>query len=315
MQEAHLLELDLHHGGDGLRVELGRTRRGDGIEQPHRVGSEPAQKLAWPGGARAHQIRALARIPRQVVGPDHAAPAQCVLRRDDLVVALEQRDAMLVPEYEVEEAVEDGVKLLNGWSVKNFVVEDGELQRLILQRCLRVFDDDFRFAPEFDSNDLQEIEAGLVIMAVGQDTDLSYLDGDIDLNERRNVILDAAFQTSAEGVFAAGDIKSPGLVISAVAEGKRASMSIDNYLGGNGIYFGRSIEIPDTRLDPRIWDIPREKPATLAVEDRNSSFAEVESALTRDQALCEADRCMRCDRNSVQELFLRSTVETYEITR
>lgn len=169
-----------------------------------------------------------------------------------------------------------------------------------------MFDDDFRFAPEFDPNELKEIEADLVIMAVGQDADLNYLDEDIGLDERRRVILDAAFQTSATGVFVAGDIKAPGLVISAVGEGKRAAMSIDSYLGGGGIYFGRDIDIPETRLNPRIWDIAREKPDKLPVQERRSNFVEVESTLGRDQALSEANRCMRCDRNSMQELYLRT---------
>lgn len=146
-------------------------------------------------------------------------------------------------------------------------------------------------------------------MAIGQDTDLSYLDEDISVDQRQNIILGEAFQTSAESVFAAGDIKAPGLVISAVAEGKQAAMSIDSYLGGSGIYFGRPIEIPESRLDPRIWDIPREQATKLTVEKRKGSFAEVESTFTYDQALCEARRCMRCDRNSVQELYLRALPE------
>ena len=277
---------------------------------------EPAIKFLWEvkTGERTSLPDEVVVIGGGAVAMDCAMTAPR-LGAHTTLVALEQRDAMLVPEYEVEEAVEDGVKLLNGWSVKEFVVEDGKQQKLILQRCLRVFDDDFRFAPEFDSSDLQEIDADLVIMAVGQDTDLSYLDADIELDQRRNVILDAAFQTSAEGVFAAGDIKAPGLVISAVGEGKRAAMSIDNYLDGSGIYFGRTIEIPESRLDPRIWDIPRETPAKLAVDERRSNFAEVESTLSRDQALCEADRCMRCDRNSVQGLFLREPDALVQIKR
>ena len=283
---------------------------------PADAGIEPAIEFLWEAktGERTSLPDKVVVIGGGAVAMDCAMTAPR-LGAETTLVALEQRDAMLVPEYEVEEAVEDGVKLLNGWSVKEFVVDDGKLQKLILQRCLRVFDDDFRFAPQFDSSDLQEIDADLVIMAVGQDTDLSYLDEDIELDQRRNVILDTAFQTSAEGVFAAGDIKAPGLVISGVGEGKRAAMSIDNYLGGSGIYFGRTIEIPESRLNPRIWDLPREKPAKLAVDERRLNFAEVESRLTRDQAVCEADRCMRCDRNSVQELFLRSTVQTHEITR
>ena len=222
------------------------------------------------------------------------------------VIALEQRDRMLVAEEEILEALEDGVQLLNGWSTQEFVIEDGELRKLVLQRCLRVFDDDYRPAIEVDADDTMEIEADLVVTAIGQEPDLSYLDQDIGRDERGRLTLDQAFQTSAEGVFAAGDVKAPGLVISAVGEGKRAAMSIDSYLGGSGIHFGRAIEIPQTRLDPRIWDIPRAEASKLDPAARGRSFAEVESTFDRDQAQREADRCMRCDRNSVQELHLRT---------
>ena len=228
------------------------------------------------------------------------------LGADTTMVILEQRDQMLIDEVEVQEALEDGVKLLNGWSTKEYVVEDGDLRKLVLQRCARVFDDNYRPALEFDSDDTMEIEANLVVTAIGQDSNLDYLSEDIGIDERRNVLLNMAFQTSAEGVFAAGDIKAPALTISAVAEGKRAAMSIDTYLKGSGIYFGRVIDIPETRLDPKIWDYPREQAARLEPATRRQGFAEVESTFSPDQARREAYRCMRCDRNSTQRLFLRT---------
>ena len=228
------------------------------------------------------------------------------LGADTTMVILEQRDQMLIDEVEVQEALEDGVKLLNGWSTKEYVVEDGDLRKLVLQRCVRVFDDNYRPALKFDSDDTMEIEANLVVTAIGQDSNLDYLSEDIGIDGRRNVLLNMAFQTSAEGVFAAGDIKAPALTISAVAEGKRAAMSIDTYLKGGGIYFGRVIDIPETRLDPKIWDYPREQAARLEPATRRQGFAEVESTFNPDQARREAYRCMRCDRNSTQGLFLRT---------
>ncbi len=216
---------------------------------------------------------------------------------------------MLVPEEEVLEAVEDGVQLLNGWSPKDFIVEDGELRKLLLQRCLRVFDDNFRFAPEFDSADLRELESGLVITAVGQNADLDYLDEDINRDSHGKVVLNTALQPSADRVFVTGDIKAPGLVIGALGEGKRAAMSIDSYLGGAGIYFGRAIDIPDSQLDMQIWDLARERAAKLEPARRRQAFAEVEFTFSPEQAHQEANRCMRCDRNSVQELYLRTFPE------
>jgi NADH-quinone oxidoreductase subunit F len=271
---------------------------------------EPAIKFLWDvkHGERTSVPDKVVVIGGGAVAFDVAMSAPR-LGAETTLVALEQRDQMLAPPEEIEEAVEDGVKLLNGWATKEFVMEDGKLQKLVLQRCLRVFDDDYNPALEFDSDDLMEIEADLVISAIGQETDLSFLDGDIDLDERRNIMLDTAFQTSAEGVFAAGDIKAPGLVISAVAEGKRAAMSIDIFLGGSGIHFGRAIDIPEPPLNPRIWDIPRAEAAKLEPVVRLKDFTEVESVFNREQALAEADRCMRCDRNSKQQLHLRTFPE------
>lgn len=228
------------------------------------------------------------------------------LGAETTMVTLEQRDEMLVSDEEILEALEDGIQLLNGWGTKEFVEKEGKLRKILLQRCISVFDDNYRPTLKFDSNDTSEIEADLVVTAIGQDADISYFDKDIDIDTHGNIVLNAAFQTSSEAVFAAGDIKAPGLVISAVGEGKRVAMSIDNYLGGNGIHFGREINIPASRLDPRIWDIPRENPGKLEAEERTQNFAEVESTLHSDQASREVYRCMRCDLNSLQELHLRT---------
>ena len=64
--------------------------------------------------------------------------------------------------------------------------------------------------------------------------------------------------------------------------------------------------MPESRLDPRIWDFQREEAAKLSAEERVRGFAEVESTFSYDQAHAEAKRCMRCDRNSLQELHLRT---------
>ena len=223
-----------------------------------------------------------------------------------VIVRESNRDLMPVSQEELEEAEEDGVRLLIGWATRDFVLNGENLEKLVLHRSVQVLDEDARFAPVYDESGVMDLKVDLVVIAIGQTADLAYLDEDIQVDERNNILLNSAFQTTAQGVFAAGDIKQPGLLISAIGEGKQAAISIDQYLGGRGIYFGREIEVPETHLNPRIWDIPRAQPVKLAVAERCSNLAEVESTLTRDQALCEADRCMRCDRNSIQELFLRS---------
>lgn len=100
---------------------------------------EPAISFLWD--AKSREDKKVVVIGGGAVAMDCAMTAPR-LGADTTLVALEQRDAMLAPEHEIEEAVEDGVKLLNGWSVKEFVIENGKLTKLILQRCLRVFDRD-----------------------------------------------------------------------------------------------------------------------------------------------------------------------------
>ena len=215
------------------------------------------------------------------------------------------RGLMRAPQEEIDEAVEEGVNILSGWATRDFVFNNGNLEKLILHRSMQVLDDNARYAPVYKEDEVRELKTDLVVTAIGQEPDLAYLDDDIEVDDRHNIILNSALQTTAEGVFAAGEIKAPGLIISAVGEGKRAAVSIDYYLGGSGLYFGREIEVPETLINHEILEIPRQGPSRLAVGERRSNFAEVESTLTREQALCEADRCMRCDRNSIQELFLR----------
>jgi len=257
-------------------------------------------------GQRTSLPQRVAVIGGGAVAMDVGMTAVRLGSKATVLVRESNRDLMPVAKEEIEEAEEDGVKLLLGWSTKDFVLNGGNLEKLVLHRSVQVLDDDAHFEPMYDESKIMELEVDLVVIAIGQTAELSYLDDDIQVDKRNNILLNSALQTTAEGVFAAGDVKQPGLLISAIGEGKQAAMSIDQYLGGRGIYFGREIEIPETQLNPRIWDIPRERPAKLAIHERNSNFAEVESTLSRDQALCEAQRCMRCDRNSVQELFLRT---------
>lgn len=258
-------------------------------------------------GQRTSIPQRVAVIGGGAVAMDVAMTAVRLGSEATVLVQESNRAMMPVSAEEIEEAEEDGVKLLLGWATKDFVLNGENLEKLVLHRSVQVLDDDAHFAPVYDEGKIMELAADLVVIAIGQTAELSYLDDDIQVDERSNIILNSALQTTAEGVFAAGDVKKPGLMISAIGEGKQAAMSIDQYLGGGGIYYGRDIDVPETQLTPRIWDIPRERPAKLAVNERSSNFAEVESTLSRDQALCEAQRCMRCDLNSVQELFLRNT--------
>jgi NADH-quinone oxidoreductase subunit F len=109
--------------------------------------------------------------------------------------------------------------------------------------------------------------------------------------------------TNVSGVFAGGDfVTGPGMVIEAIAAGRRAAMAIDKYLKGDT----SRVEIYDLR--PKVaaetgtqeteetWEVqPRQPVPTLPVPERKRSFAEIELCFSEDRAAQEAKRCLRCD--------------------
>ena len=124
-----------------------------------------------------------------------------------------------------------------------------------------------------------------VLLATGQRKDINSADEKFELTENGFIDIDPkTHETNQRGVFAAGDIHRLSSPPGVIAEAKRAAEAIDKYLEGNGLYLGEEIEIPEPQLHHGIWDI---KPA-----------ADLESIVTKEDANREAQRCLRCDRNS-----------------
>ena len=200
---------------------------------------------------------------------------------------------------EKREALEEGIEFLNGYSTKEIhKAEDGSVEGVTLKRCLSMLDDEYRFAPVYDEKDLLELEIDSLIFAIGQRPDNGYLTEDIEVNEKGWISADpVTFETSVEGVFAAGDMIQVGSAIKAIAEGKRSAEAIDRYLGGAGIYTGEEVTVPEVPLNIDIWNSPKIKEEIRCVDER-INFEEAVRTFTEEEARCEARRCMRCDRNS-----------------
>lgn len=223
-----------------------------------------------------------------------------------ITASLETFETMPASDEERDEAVEEGVQFISGYGTKDIHVEDGKLRGITLKKCLSIFDDEGRFSPVYDEEDIKTFEIDSLILAIGQRPDNSYLDEDIELNERGWIKVNQyTFATNIEGVFAAGDMYTPGTAIKAIAEGKKAAVSIDKYLGGNGLYLGEEIEIPEKPLNCTIWDIEKVVEKHQDPSERKENFDAVSRVYIADEAKQEASRCMRCDRNSRKPLYLR----------
>ena len=237
------------------------------------------------------------------VAVDVARTALRLGARQVEMVCLEQRNEMPAYAEEIEATLAENIKIRNGWGPKR-ILGNGSVTGVEFKRCTRVFDDQKRFNPAFDENDLTTIEADQIIVAIGQRVD-EQLVGHINVrSERGSFTVDPVTgQTSVPGVFAGGD-NAPGSnlpsVIEAVAAGKRVAESIERCLKGKDLLSERFEEslrpIPPAFLPTldKVEKKHRSQPAELAPASRLNNFDEVEKGLTEEQALAEAARCLNC---------------------
>jgi NADH-quinone oxidoreductase subunit F len=101
-----------------------------------------------------------------------------------------------------------------------------------------------------------------------------------------------------EGVFAGGDVaRGSDVAITAIADGKKAAVSIDLYLGGKGVLNkGEAIDIPAPTDEDELVEHERFPMEILDPEKRKDSFCEVVQGYHKLNAIAESMRCLRCDR-------------------
>lgn len=203
---------------------------------------------------------------------------------------------------EFEEAVREGVKFHPQRGPRKLHGTGGKLQRVEFRGVKRTYDENGRFDPQYDDSLTEQLEVDTVILAVGQQADLSFVkpgDG-VELTPAGFVKIDpATLATTARGIFSGGDVAfGPRNIIDAVANGKRAALSIDEYLRGSKpkTYYSLEIEKIPTRafMRPRDYENhAREAPPTIEL-GRRTGISEVETGFTAEQARIQAERCLAC---------------------
>lgn len=202
---------------------------------------------------------------------------------------------------EFEQSLEEGIRFLPQRSVARFE-GDRRVQRIQLIGVERTYDDDGRFAPVFDESVGQEVEADLVILAIGQQPDLEFLSPDdgVEITPAKTIRVDPdTLATTAPGIFAGGDAAfGPRNLIDAVANGKLAARGMNTFL---------SKEAMEPRFSLRFEKIPTSKFARTEGYDRiertapptsdlgrRTGISEVEEAYDDEVARTQAERCLSC---------------------
>ena len=222
------------------------------------------------------------------------------------LVCLENRDEMPASLEEIEEAETEGIILRPGFGPKRVLGRDGKVTGLECLKTKYVFDENKRFNPAFFENSETQFECDTIILSIGQAPNLDFLkpeDG-VQISPRGLVSVNReTLMTSAPGVFAGGDCAfGPRLIIDSVGDGKRAAVGIDEFLRGT--------KHPEPKIEVEVlnrWQMATDymnlqrQTIPMLPLDRRTGMTEVELPYTEQEAVAEAQRCLRCYVNTILE--------------
>ena len=271
------------------------------------VGAHLAKRAFIPAGSAARMLDAVAvlrsmegaeqpMLGRRVVvygGGNTALDVARTARRlgatEAIIVYRRTREKMPAHDFEVEEALQEGVMIKWLSTIRN-MADEGTLtvEKMAL--------DDKGFPQP--TGQFETLEADSLVLALGQDVDLSLLDGVPGLAIADGVVqVDANMMTGHAGLFAGGDmVPSERTVTVGVGHGKKAARHIDAWLRGTRYAPPPRHEVAAFgMLNPWYYsDAAKTVRPQLEGARRASNFDEVVAGLTEDNALFEARRCLSC---------------------
>jgi NADH-quinone oxidoreductase subunit F len=244
-----------------------------------------------------------------VVGGGNSAidAARSALRKgakDVVILYRRLRQDMPAQAEEVAAAEEEGITI-------HFLVNPSEVigikGKVVGVRCQRMqlgdFDASGRRRPEPIEGAEFVLDVDMVIAAIGQVPDCSFLPKDIPVTKWNTIEVNGGgeTQTAAAGIFAGGDaVTGPATVIKGIAAGQEAAREIDAFIrerNGEPPYREPEeawIDIPQV-IDEEVQEQPQARMPEMEGKERAGSFREVELGYPEEEALKESMRCLRCD--------------------
>jgi 2-oxoacid:acceptor oxidoreductase delta subunit (pyruvate/2-ketoisovalerate family) len=269
------------------------------------VGAQIGKRAYIPAGSAAKMLDAVSMLHsmegeekpllgRRVViygggntAIDAARTAKRLGAEDAIIVYRRTRDRMPAHDFEVEEALEEGVAMKWLSTIKH-----ADAGKLVIEKMEL---DETGFPQP--TGEFEELEADSLVLALGQETDLSLLDGVPGIEIEDGVVkVGQNLMTGYPGLFAGGDmVPAERTVTVAVGHGKLAARHIDAWLRGS------EHREPETQLagfdSLNTWyyaDAPHKVRHQLDIVRRRSTFDEVVLGLDEKTALFEARRCLSC---------------------
>jgi formate dehydrogenase beta subunit len=240
---------------------------------------------------------------------------RCAIRAGaSRVVMLYRRDEKTIIRNttyeEYHEAVEEGVEFIFHSAVNEIIDENDILKALVIDKFELVPDPNGGRAQLVKIEGASEtIEFDYLIPAVSQSADLDFLpkEWELDMTSWATIKTNGKdYMTSRKGVFASGDCEyGPMTIVNAVGQAKRAASVMSRYMQTGEITLSddeimedhlRKLKVYDKKEKITGWmpGIPRSSSEIVDVDIRKVSNVEVNLGFTQEQAISEAERCMRC---------------------
>lgn len=219
---------------------------------------------------------------------DVARTAKRMGATEAIIVYRRTREKMPAHDFEVEEALQEGVMIK--WLS---TIKQADAHSLVVER-MELDDKGF---PQ-PTGEFETMEADSLVLALGQDVDLSLLDGVSGLEIKDGTVqVGTNMMTGHDGVFAGGDmVPSERTVTVAVGHGKKAARHIDAWLNGTSFAADTKHEVA-TYDKLNTWyysDAPKTERPVLDIIRRQTGFDEVQGGLDEKNAQFEARRCLSC---------------------
>ena len=216
---------------------------------------------------------------------------------------LEGYDEMPMGEEDRSECERDGVAIYAGFGPKEINVEGGKTAGMAFVKCLRVKDENGRFAPVYDENTVQVTPCETVLYCIGQKPDWSTLltGTSVELDGRGLVQADpVTYQTAEKDIFAGGDVYTgQKFAIDAIAAGKEGAVSLHRYVQGATLTIGRNrrqfIELDKKNALIAVDSYDNTPRQRIGYNDAlRRTFKDERVAFTEEQVKAETARCLGC---------------------
>jgi NADPH-dependent glutamate synthase beta subunit-like oxidoreductase len=219
---------------------------------------------------------------------DAARTARRLGARDAVIVYRRNREQMPAHETELEEALKEGITIRWLSTVNHY-----ENDHLVIEK-MRLNEQGF---PE-PTGEFEDLGADSLVLALGQDTDLSLLDEATDITIADGVVeVSPMMMAASNGIFAGGDaVPSERTATIAIGHAKRAARGIDAFLAGRDVADTPRAQLATfERLNTWYYaDAERAHRPELEIARRQNTFEEIVGGLTEENALFEARRCLSC---------------------